>query len=267
MREQILLPDKDLLYHGTYKNIQVLGLNNDINVSYVTPNRNYAARYGPVITMTPTRPLRILVLSKKALEAMLPLVPNTRIGNKMIKAMMTKHHKAKNGVAAIVSENYAYRLVDKGVRNIMETATYRNLMTSKPIKITNNGYIRNSDEMLDLAIYSMITRIAKKMGYDGIRTVTRGTVKNSNNIRTLSSSEIVFPGRAPLRVIERNMNKPSPPPPDPRIEYRKIIKRAGGPERWFTKIQYDRFGKKRVLAAFGLPANANLLSFARKLIQ
>ena len=267
MREQLLIPHKDFLYHGTGKNIQVIGLNNNINVSYVTPNKNKAAGYGPVMTMTPTRPLRILVLSKKALEAMLPLVPNTRIGNNMIKAMMAKHHKAKNGVAAIVSENHAYRLVDKGVRNIMETATYRNLMTSKPIKITNNGYIRNSDEMLDLAIYSMITRIAKKMGYDGIRTVTRGTVKNSNNIRTLPSSEIVFPGRAPLRVVERNMNKPSPPPPDPRIKYIKNIKNAGGPERWVSKMRYDRFGKKIVLAAFGLPANVNLLSWARNMIK
>lgn len=263
LKELILTPDKNMVYHGSYKNIQdmhVLGLNNNINVSYVTPSRKYAERYGDVITLTPTRKLKILVLSKEALEKMLPMVPNTRIGNNMIKAMRTKHHKAKSDC----DDATINRCIDKKIKNIMATATYHNLFRSTPIKITNNGYIRNSDEMLDLAVFSMLTRIAKKMGYDGIKTVTRGTVKNSNNVHSLPNPEIVFPGQAPLRVVNRNINKPVTPP-DRKPGFIQKIKNQG-PERFATKIKYNRFAKKQFLAAFNLPPNTNILSFARNLV-
>ena len=262
LKELILRPDKNMLYHGSYKNIQymhVLGLNNNINVSYVTPNRKYAERYGDVITLTPTRKLKILVLSKEALEKMLPMVPNTRIGNNMIKAMRAKHDKAKIGC----DDATINRCIDKKIKNAMETATYRNLLKSKPIKITNNGYIRNSDEMLDLAIYSMLTRIAKKMGYDGIKTVTSGTVKNSNNVHSLPTPEIVFPGQAPLRVVNRNANKPVTPP-DHKPRFIQRIKNQG-PDRFATTIKYNRISKKQFLSAFNLPPNTNILSFAKHL--
>ena len=252
----ILYPDKDFVYHGTDKNIQVLGMNNNINVSYVTPNRNYASRYGGLMKLTPTRPLKILVLSKKVLEEMLPMVPNTRIGNAMIKAMKAKHYKAKEGY----DENTVNRLINTEIKKTMETATYRNLLKSKPIKITNNGYTRKSDEMLDLAIYSMLTRIAKKMGYDGIKTVTTGTVKNSNNINKMPKQEIVFPGRAPLRVVSRDRNKPQPSSPGPKEVYIKRIQNAG-PKQFASKLKYKGFLRTKFLTTFGLPANTNILNY------
>jgi hypothetical protein len=257
-KEKVLIPNRNVLYHGTNQNIQFLGLNNNINVSYVTPDKEYAAKYGPVLTFTPTRPLKILVLSKKSLDAMLPMVPDTPIGKDMVKAMKKKHYKAKEGWG----ENKVNSLINSDIKKIMEKATYRNLFKVKPINITNSGYARNSNEMLDLAVFSILTRIAKKMGYDGIQTVTRGAVKNTNNVNTLALQEIIFPGRAPLKVI---MKKETVKEEDPKTNYIKKIKTVG-PEKFAARLKYDRFGKKRFLTTFNVPPNTNLLSFARTLV-
>lgn len=252
-REEILTPNKNYLYHGTNKNIKSIGMNNGINVSYVTPTRNYAAQYGDVIKFTPNRPLRILVLSKKSLDHMMQYVPNTRLGNNMIAAMKKKHFKAKEGWG----EDVVNRLINQKIRRVMENARYKNLFLNRanfekiPIRINNNGYTRNSDEMLDLAAFSLITRIAKKMGYDGVKTTTRGTVKNNSNGPT-NLVEIVFPGRAPLKFINRTSSEP-PPRSDKNIMKNKI--KNAGATKFLARMKYDRFLKKRFMKAFGVNEN------------
>ena len=248
-REQVLTPNTNYLYHGTNKNITSLGINNGINVSYVTPNRNYASKYGEyLVKFTPNRPLRILVLSKKALDYMMNYVPDSPLGKNMIAAMKKKHYKAKEGWG----EDVVNRLINKKVRNVMERATYRNLFRNKPIRINANGYTRNSDEMLDLAAFSLITRIAKKMGYDGIKTTTRGTVRNNSQGPT-NLVEIVFPGRAPLKLVNKsspNANSEPPVRTNKNVFMNSI--RNQGAKKFFTKIKYSPYQRNKFMKAFGL---------------